>query len=36
MSEDRIHFIDKHIIDVSRENLKARILDIGRSGEGII
>jgi len=36
MTEDRIHFIDKHLIDVSKVDLKGRILDIGGGGEGII
>ena len=36
MTEDRIHFIDKHVIDVSKVELKGRILDIGGGGEGII
>jgi ubiquinone/menaquinone biosynthesis C-methylase UbiE len=36
MSEDRIHFIDKHVIDISKVELKGRILDVGGGGEGIV
>ena len=36
MPDDKIHFIEKHVIDVSRVDLKGRILDIGGGGEGII
>ena len=36
MSEDKIHFIEKHIVDISNVDLKGRILDIGGGGEGII
>ena len=36
MTEDRIHFIEKHIVDISNVDLKGRILDIGGGGEGII
>ena len=36
MSEDRIHFIDTHVVDISNVDLKGRILDIGGGGEGII
>jgi ubiquinone/menaquinone biosynthesis C-methylase UbiE len=36
MSEEKIHFIDKHVIDISSVQLKGRILDIGGGGEGII
>ena len=36
MSEDRIHFIETHFVDISNVNLKGRILDIGGGGEGII
>lgn len=36
MSEDRIHFIEKHLVDISKVELKGRILDIGGGGEGII
>ena len=36
MSEDRIHFIEKHLVDISNVNLRGRILDIGGGGEGVI
>ena len=36
MSEDRIYFIEKHIVNVSNVELKGKILDIGGGGEGII
>ena len=36
MSEDRIHFIEKHLVDISSVNLRGRILDIGGGGEGVI
>ena len=36
MSEEKFHFIEKHIVDISNTDLKGRILDIGGGGEGVI
>jgi ubiquinone/menaquinone biosynthesis C-methylase UbiE len=36
MTEEKMFFIEPHIIDLSNVELKGRILDVGGGGEGII